>query len=205
MVLENKDLRDLYHIKPRGMSFASIEGREWKKAHNDKPILKEEDNDKIPRMAQSIAKHPDASSMLKQCLQWERAIICEMQGVKFKCRLDASTDAELGFVDIKTTTDARDSAFRKKVKEFHHDMQFELYGRLLALDAGFDTPPWFAWIVVEDKDPFAVECYTPIGRMLESGAEKLDRAIALYKKCRDENNWPAYAPGIHDLDYTDWQ
>ena len=53
MILEGKDLRSNFAIKPAGLNLATREGQEWKKAQT-LPILKEEDANRVPRMAEAV-------------------------------------------------------------------------------------------------------------------------------------------------------
>jgi hypothetical protein len=198
MVLENKDLRGKFAIKPKGMSFASTEGKEWKKAQT-LPILKEEDSNAVERMAEAIAMDPDAANMLKACIAREYVIECEIDGIPFKSLLDAvghDTSGRAGFIDIKTTTDAGPFGFSKKVQKLHYDMQAEIYARAIQATEKTNTRPWCAWIVVEDKPPFEVATYYPDETIIKAGRLKLATAIARYKSCLAAGIWPKAHGGL---------
>lgn len=205
MVLEGKDLRDLYAIKPKGMSFATTEGKEWKAAQS-LPILKEEDANGIPRIAEAITRNPDAVALLKGCPQRERAITFEMRGIACKALLDASgTDGTSWAVsDLKTAMDASPREFAKQAFKMHLDMQAAWYSDGLAIVEGLEVHPWFAWIVVEKKPPFFNVVYEPEEAMLETGRAKIELAIKRYKDCMKTGVWPMPLRGRQMLELPYW-
>jgi hypothetical protein len=193
MVLEGKDLRTCFAIKPKGMNFATTKGKEWRDAQT-LPIIKEEDANAIPKMAEAIAQDPDASKILKTC---------QIDGLPFKLMLDAvghDSIGRVGFVDIKTTTDAGAFAFAQKVKKLHYDMQGEIYSVGLQQHDKTNLRPWSAWIVVEPHQPYEVATYFPDETIIEAGRKKLATAIARYKACVASNKWPKALGGLTMLE-----
>jgi len=202
MILEGKDLRDLYAIKPAGMTFATKEGKAWRDAQT-LPILKEEDSNRIPRMAEKIANHPEASQIIRACPLREHAITYELGGVKMKSLLDAvgnDDEGRKGFMDFKTTTDARQWSFAKRIMDFDYDLQLEIYGGGLAICEGAHERPWSVFVVQETHAPFSVQVFIPGPKMIQSGQDKLQRALEVYKKCAASDNWPGYPGGIQTIE-----
>lgn len=200
MVLEGKDLRDMYAIKPKSMSFATKEGKAWRDAQV-LPILKEDDADKVPRMAEAIANDPDASQAIKSCPMREHVAQGTLHGLHWKAMFDGlGQDAtRWGITDIKTCIDASPRGFAKRVRDFHYDLQQELYTQLLANDKSLGERPWWLWIAVESKAPFEVAVYWPDETILEAGRRKLDRAVALYRECTASGIWPKALAGAREL------
>lgn len=208
MVLEGKCLEGLYAVKPKGMTFASTAGKAWRDEQT-LPILKEEDASRIPRMADAIACHKVARDALSHCKNRERAIVTTLSGVKVKGLLDMSgqdNDGRSGFVEIKTTLDARPEFFAKRCcsEPFHYDGQNEWYASLLSIADG-GPRPWSLWIAVEKSAPFAVACYGPDESMIDSGIEKVQDALATFKACQLSKQWPAYHAGIQMISAPKWR
>jgi hypothetical protein len=183
MILEGKDLRDLYAIKPAGLNLATKEGKDWKKEQL-LPILKEEDANRVPRMAEAIANHPLASRALRLSAQREVVLQSSYNSVPIKGIIDA---LGANICEVKTTADARYSAFSKRIAELDYDCQYAWYRSL-------KNKP-LAWIVVENHAPFAVNVFYPGADVITSGQQKMDAAITRFKICQEKDNWSTYMFG----------
>lgn len=204
MILEGKDLRHLYAIKPEGMSFATKEGKEWKAAQT-LPILKEEDANMIPKAAQAIADNPHASHIMKQCQHRETPIIGTIMGVPCRALLDChGTDGkEWVIVDLKTTTDASPRKFAAQVADRDYDLQMVWYQTLLANIEGTENPPWWGWLPIEKTAPFANSIYSGEDWQ-ESGMRKLETVLDRFKECTESGKWPMPFRGINKLERPAW-
>lgn len=205
MILEGKDTRDMFAIKPAGMSFATKEGKAWRDAQT-LPILKEEDAEGLPRMAEAIAKNPEASAALKGCPMREKPILFSMHGVECKALLDcAGTDGSAWAIgDFKTTRDASPRGFSRTVSEMDYDMQIAWYADGLALAEGLEVPPWCFWIAAEKSAPFFNVLYQPDAEVLASGRRKIERALATFKRCTESGEWPFAITGLQTLPLPKW-
>lgn len=204
MILEGKDLRNLYAIKPAGMSFATKEGKEWKAAQT-LPILKEEDSNMIPMAAQAIADNPHASHIMRQCQHRETPIIGTIMGVPCKALLDChGTDGKEWVIDdLKTTQDVSPKGFAKAVINFDLDLQMVWYQTLLANNEGLENPPFWTWTAIEKTSPYVNSVYTG-EEWTESGMRKLERVLDLYKVCTASGEWPMPYRGINKLERPSW-
>lgn len=204
MVLEGKDIRSMYAIKPAGMSFATKEGKAWRAAQT-LPILKEEDANMIPMAAQSIANNPHAAAFIKGCQHREYVIIGSLYGVPCKALLDlCGTDGVAWAIgDLKTCQDASPRGFAKQVAAMHYDLQYAWYTTLLAAIEGLEEPPFWAWIATEKKAPFVNELYTA-EEWHDSGMRKLETVIDRYKECSAKNEWPMPYRGMQRLERPAW-
>jgi len=204
MILEGKNLLDLYAIKPAGMSFATKEGKAWRDAQT-LPILKEEDANMIPRAAQAVVDHAEAEFILKQCQWREKPIVGTMYGVECKALLDVcGTDgAQWVIADLKTCQDASPRAFAKDVANRHYDLQAVWYSTLLGVVEGLEEPPYWIWLALEKSAPFVNAVYTAED-WIESGTAKLHRVLDLYKECTASGQWPMPFRGITKLERPTW-
>lgn len=206
MILEGKNLLDLYAIKPEGMSFATKEGKAWRDMQT-KPILKEEDSNSIPRMAESIAANTDAALILKGCVNKETPVFASLQGVECKALIDSHGRHPKGglvIADFKTTLDASPWKFSKTVFDMDYDMQAAWYSDILAMVLGDDVAPLWYWIASEKKAPFANAVYAPNDEMMQSGRSKVERALTIYKECVESGEWPMPYQGIKLLSLPKW-
>lgn len=205
MVLEGKDLRSMYAIKPDGMTFASNAGKAWK-AEQTLPILTQDQADMIPGIADAIARDPFASAALKGCVHRERMALGSLQGVWCKGLLDCagSDGSKWAIGDFKTTVDASPRAFEKLAYKNDYDLQAVWYSDLIALEQGLEEPPFFFWIACEKAKPFVNAVYHPSEAMMDSGREKLTHVLDLYKRCQETGKWPGYTTGIVELNPPAW-
>jgi len=204
MILEGKDLRDMYAIKPAGMSFATKEGKAWRDAQTLQ-ILKEEDSNMIPKAAQAITENPHAEAFIKGCQHREMAIVGTIMGVPCKALLDlCGTNGVLWAIgDLKTCQDASPKAFARDVYNRDYDLQMVWYSTLLANAEGLEEPPYWNWISVEKTAPFVNAVYT--GRdFIESGMRKMETVLDRFKECTASGVWPMPYRGIIDLVKPDW-
>jgi hypothetical protein len=204
LILEGKSFSDLYAIKPKGMTFASNEGKLWK-AQQTLPILKEDDANAIPRMAEAIAANPDAANLFRCLPHRETPVFGNLMGVECKCLIDLHGeewgDPSIG--DLKTAADASPREFGRVVANRHYDLQHAWYSSLFSVVNNLEKPPLWTWIVVEKKAPFFNLIYTP-EEFVESGMEKLEKVLTLYKRCLEEDRWPFALTGIHKLPKPAW-
>lgn len=205
MVLEGKDLRDLYAIKPAGMSFATKEGKAWRDDQT-LPILKEEDAESIPAIAEAIAKNPDAAGMLRGCTMREHPIFFTLHGVECKALLDmAGTDSRVWVInDFKTSQDASPRKFAKTAYDMHLDMQAAWYSDGLAMAEGLEDPPLFYWTVTEKKKPFFNVVYQPDDETMANGRKKVEKALKRYQDCMKSGEWPMPTKGVQVLRPPNW-
>ena len=218
MVLEGKDLRTTYVIKPPKMSFATREGKAWRDAQK-LPILADEASQRVPRMADAIAMNEFARAFIKVCPLREHVVVGAMNGLRCKGMLDMvghDSAGTVGFCEIKTLPDCRKRFFRHRIasEPFHYDGQVVWYRRLLITAGNFHPrvegapPVWSVWIACENRPPFDVAVYIPTDRMLASGEDKLKDLFTTYHACLDAKSWPGVQPksaGIEALDPPRWR
>ena len=64
MILEGKlGIPPGFAVKPEGMSFATKDGKAWREAHQDLPIISQAESDSLQRTAGALLKHPVASKL----------------------------------------------------------------------------------------------------------------------------------------------
>lgn len=101
--------------------------------------------------------------------QYEVPAIGELFGVPFKGKADIVCKDFL--IDLKTTSDI--NKFKYNAKSYHYDSQAYIYGNL------FGKPLVF---FVVDKETDQLGVFNPTASFLESGEQKVIRAIEIYRK-----------------------
>lgn len=206
MVLEGKDLRHCFALKPEGMSFTTREGKAWRAAQT-LPILKEELANSVPKMAEAIANDDEAATIIRMNNEREKLITAKIQGIEFKGLLDAfgkDTGNSLMHSDLKTVIDASAQEFAKTVSEFDYDLQDAIYTQLIAIKFDLDYRPPSVWVAVEKSPPYEVACYYPSADMIQCGEWKLEICIARYKEYTRTGIWPKALGGLNKLEVPEW-
>lgn len=205
MVLEGKDLRDLYAIKPAGMSFSTKEGKAWRDQQT-LPILGADAAEGIPRIAAAIKANDYAAAILKGCPMRETPIFGTIMGVPCKVLIDCHgiQDRRAAVTDFKTTVDASPREFAKNAYKQHYDLQCAISSALVAMQHELDEPPFWSWIVTEKKAPFVNTVYVPTEEFIQSGIRKMERVLTLWKECTESGEWPMPMKGRQELDLPQW-
>jgi hypothetical protein len=124
------------------------------------------------RIADALLRNEQVLGYIQGC-SFEVPEIGYIDGLPFRAKADIYSP---GFIaDLKTTTDLR-NAFPYSAKKYGYDMQAYIYTRL------FGVPiDKFIFIAI-DKGSLDIGIYTISPEFLQSGKEKLEAAIALYKE-----------------------
>lgn len=201
-VLENKDIRDEYAIKPEGMSFATKEGKAWRDAQT-KPILAESKAKHIPLAATAMSNQPLARKLLELAPHRETSILTEFRGVEIKALLDAHGDDII--CDFKTTNDCSHRAFQRKIFDMHYDMQAAWYCVAYMAKYGVDEPPAWYWLACEMSQPYAHKIYIASPEIIASGMDKMEIAIAKYKECTASGKWELPQVAWEEMEMPHWK
>lgn len=106
-------------------------------------------------------------------------------------------------VDLKTTVDASAEGFGKQAYNFGYHMQAWFYMEGYRAATGKE-PEGFCFIAVEKSAPYCVGVYVASPEMLELGRMDCEKALGIYRQCREENYWPGYPEMIQSLHLPKW-
>jgi hypothetical protein len=101
-------------------------------------------------------------------------------------------------VDYKSTKNAAPRAFWKSVSEYGYHQQDAWY-RDGVIACGIDDDPLFVFIAQEKEYPYEVTVHESRPEDVARGRELNRRAIDLWARCHQNNDWPGYPPGIHTI------
>jgi len=127
-------------------------------------------------------------------------------GVACKVRLDAvRLHAPMLAFDLKTTDDARESAFMRQLMQLDYDLQAAFYVEGLERYTGASCP--FVFGVAEVTAPYASAFYV-VGansELMINGRRKMRHALALKASCDASGCFPGYRVGsVRELQLMPW-
>jgi hypothetical protein len=204
----NKDLPQLA-IKPEGMTFASNEGKTWKRTAeaNKKLIIKAEDYETLAGCIESILNH----SLCHKIFQEGQSEVSLFKNFSLggtvlrKCRLDFAPVGN-SLVDIKTIRDggANSEEFAKALYDSRYYTQASHY-----LDVWNDSmeekKEHFVFIVVEKKPPYLVALYAVTPKTIGLGRQRNTNDMTSYIACVANNKWPGFAEKPQRIDLPKWR
>ncbi len=105
-------------------------------------------------------------------------------GVECSGVIDLSDPKTGKFWELKTSHDLSDANIVKQIELYRYDLQVAAYQEALG---GLATP---CFIFAETAPPYDVRFVTVTGDMLARGTADWRRAVNLWRKCLDSNEWP---------------
>lgn len=209
-------------VIPEGMKLSTKAGIAWKEEHpgpedegglprikavSDSPTVP--DVRDIKEMIESVMRHRTARHIVENSQKQESAFCaCPDTGIKRKCRPDARmVDAKeaLTLVDLKSTFPggASREAFRVHSARMMYHVQDSWYSDVYR-DL-FGESPWFLFMVVERKPPYAVRLFQIDSEGKQFARERYKRALESFRRCSETGIWPAYDEGIETISLPSWE
>ena len=194
-VLEPDKLATAFALRPDGLDLRTKDGKAWKEAQGDKPILDGEEAAMLDGMSAAVAAHPVARQLLEGSKREVSLFSDHRTGLKLKGRIDVLGE---GFVaDVKTAAEGDAANFAAAVFRYNYHVQAAMYCQLAGVER-------FSFIAVEKVAPFAVAVYTLSPKALQVGLNSLNYALDTIALCTDAGLWPAYSLDEQTLDLPAW-
>ena len=179
----------------------------FESANLGKEILKQEDYDKILRMADAVHGHLFARTLLTDG-RAERSVFWNDPETGVLCRIRPDWQRVDGtLVDLKTTTDARQYAFEKAVANFRYHVQAAFYAdgiQAAALSLGDAKGLDFCFIAVEKDPPHVVAVYMASAEMVHAGRRQYRENLQRYAECLQKKDWPGYPEEVQIINLPRW-
>jgi exodeoxyribonuclease VIII len=147
-------------------------------------------------MAGAVLTHPIAGKLIdgartEVILRWKdmaTEVLC-----KGRADAVATLDGKPAVVDLKTTGDASPQATARSLGSFGYHIQLAHYrdGVMRQFDLP-DRPPCFL-VAIEREPPYPVAVYLLDEYTLTAAHTERVRLLALWRRCTERNEWPAYA------------
>ena len=194
-VLEPDKLATAFALRPDGLDLRTKDGKAWREAQGDKPILDGEEAAMLDGMSAAVAAHPVARQLLEGSKREVSLFSDHRTGLKLKGRIDVLGE---GFVaDVKTAAEGDAANFAAAVFRYNYHVQAAMYCQLAEVEK-------FSFIAVEKTAPFAVAVYTLSPKALQVGLNSLNYALDTIALCTDAGLWPAYSLDEQTLDLPAW-
>jgi exodeoxyribonuclease VIII len=203
-ILEPDKFAHQFIVQPKFSGTGSVAKRaEWEAQHADKEIITLKTYNMITSMRSSVQAHPVARELLstgeaEKTLTW----MDPLTGAPCKSRQDWFNDSNRLIVDLKSTEDASDEAFRRSAFKYRYHVQAAFYldgARACGLD-----PQGFVFIAVEKKPPFLVNVFYADEEFIEAGRQAYRNDLEIYMHCVRTGVWPGYEPTIKPLSLPAW-
>lgn len=165
-------------------------------------ILANELRERILRIAHEVRNHPYASVLLGRNAEQSAVWHDPETGVLCKGRFD-DWQSGIALIDLKSTMDASEEAFRKDVADYGYHVQAALYlrgARALNLDT-----PHFMVVAVEKEPPHDIAIYRIHEGSIQVGDEWLNVMLPRWKEYEASDVWPGYSPKPQDISLPAWE
>jgi hypothetical protein len=212
--LEHPEVRDYFdfgaaahsYILGTGRQVVPVDALDWRtiavREERDRirgegkiPVLMS-DWERIDAMADAITHHRMASNLLSDGDPEVSAYALDPEtGILRRGRIDYLNPEVV--VDYKTTVHAEPGAFATSCARYGYDMQAAWY--LDLCQALGEERGGFAFIAQEKEPPYLVEVYTLDDLAEERGRRRNRRALEVFRRCLEEDDWPGYT----GLDFTE--
>jgi len=158
----------------------------------------------VNAIADAVLTHPVAGAILSQGEPEQSAYATDPDtGVTMRARIDWLRDnAAVDLKSVGRQGGARPEAFARAAADHGYHIQSDFYLRVLALLGMVDLP--FIHIVVEVDPPHLVSVVQLDDEALQVGHEQVRRALDIYARCRDTDEWPGYSPEIELISLPRW-
>lgn len=161
----------------------------------------------VKRAAEAVMACPDARTLIENAEAFERTAFWDRGGVPCKARFDIDAVTATGLIaDLKSTADPSPAAFARGDNAVKRAVQALWYSDGY-LRVSQDAMPRFCWIVVPTEPPYMGRVWVgePDEAFLRIAEARIERAVAVYRRCVETKEWPGYAAsGIVSLAPTGW-
>lgn len=132
--------------------------------------------------------------------QPEQTLVWSEHGVRCRARLDWLHHDGLTVDDLKTTTaSAEPAAWARTLYGMGADIQAAFYTRAVQAVYGH-TVVDFRWVVAECAPPYAVSVINLAPSAMALANEKVDHALAVWRRCLATDTWPGYPPQVASVE-----
>jgi len=214
LVLEGEDqFREDFAFPAKGSpedNWSTKTGKAWRDAQyaENRIPLHYAQAAELTMMLKSLKEHEQAYTWLKQPGMREHSFFWRDHetGIDCRCRPDLLAEVEgmRVLVDLKTTRDARPSAFLKSVVNYRYHVQNSFYTDGIEMVLG-EAPVTFMLVAIESSAPYAVAMYELDEDWLERGRIRYRDDLNRYREYLEtQNKWVGYPAEIELLQMPRW-
>ena len=209
---EPSKFTDGYHVAPDGVR-RDVRTEKWKAEiarAAGRTIMKAEEYTNAAGIAQAVRNHPIAGQIVAgepRLAEFTAVWWHEAAGCMCKARVDLLASTAFGnfIVDLKTTTDVREEAFRRRIVDNGHHIQAGMVREGLQIIKPTDKPRQWLWICVEQTPPHELMIYRASEALLAQGAAEAAEVLPDVQRAFDTGEWPGYPTDIYTIDLPKWE
>lgn len=145
------------------------------------------------RLAERLHAHP-VNTLLRRPGWSEVVIVWERKGRLLKCRLDRLDEPMDFILDVKKCQvgKATDRQCQSAILSHGYHIQAALYCDAVKSQHPLGRRPDFAWVFIDDNEPYGVNVILADDETLEIGLDEADEALKHYGECERSGVFPDY-------------
>lgn len=208
-MLEPNDFEKRWAIGPQELRSNADKGKraELELQYGPGHVLRPSEFEQCLRIRDGVLRYESARELLhsgKGANELSIIWVDPDTGVTCKARLDR-IDYDMpggAIVDLKSTEDASDEAFAATIWNYSYHSQGALY-----LGGAFENQiaaGHYVILAYEKEPPFGVGVFRLDEGTLSAGETQVRPLLALYRQCKDRNEWPCYPDKVRDISLPPW-
>lgn len=143
----------------------------YKELSDGEMCLLQHEADSIALMRDAVLENSVTRDLIRDIdVQYEVPGLIQLEDEWFKLKADIKNNTQSLIVDLKTTSDL--DKFRWSAKEYNYDSQAYIYSKYFNMDMVF---------IAVDKKTRKIGVYDCSPQFLESGKDKVERAVEAYR------------------------
>lgn len=192
------------YVKGPQVARNTTKWKEFIAINGDKIPLKEDEFEKIERMAAAVNNHPEAGRLLMSC-ETELPVFFKdpVTGLQCKAKIDAFSKSGGYILDIKTSADVYPRAFSQSIGTYGYYRQAAFYHWALSQHLQLDFKSFY-FIAVSKDYPITVRVYELHRSDIDAGYREFHGALEAIKLCHDNNSWSAQDDSIEMISRPSW-
>lgn len=204
-VLEPEAVGKRYAVKPRGMNFATKEGKAWRDQQTLE-IVSQDNVDAAGAMVAAIKRVKVLSSLLAQGEAETSAFgICSSTGLRRRARPDWlhwTGPKRCIALDIKTINELTPDTVQRAIATYGYHRQAAHYTATLEA-CGFEVDE-FVFGFVSSTYPYIAVAYVLDDETAEQGRDEVAELMDKFAACQRDNFWPAFGEGYQLTGLPKW-
>lgn len=208
MLVERKPAEDVVEIVyfPDWRTNAAKEAREEARAVGKIALLEHQMDDVFAMTAATVAQleRIEVEPGLFLDGKPEQTLVWQDGGVPCRARLDWLRDDYATIDDFKTTAGSASHTFwPRTLFTIGADVQAAFYVRGCRELFGFT--PTMRYVVQEIYPPYALSVFELAPAVLDVATAKVQYAIRAWRRCIENDEWPAYRPRVATVELPPWE
>lgn len=204
-ILEPDAFADRYVVGP-DIRRGTKQWNEFCSIHEGKTVIKPDQYTRAMRQRDAVWRIPEVAKALSKGKAEASAYAIDPEtGVLCRCRPDFAHKASSSdiLVDVKTYSDARPAEFARQCARMNYHRQAAYYSDVWALASGRKVSG-FIFVSVEMPWPHAAAASMLDVESMNSGFIQYRRALNVYARCLEADDWPAYSDNITMMTLPAW-